>query len=282
MRNRWFRGYLAQPLADRPDLLDGLVGFAVLAFLVFADLQQQLDFLVLRQPFAQASGRMALIVVDDLVHDPAHRVQHVDGRIVVGGGQLARQHDVPVENRAGLVGHRLAHVVAFHQHGVERGDRAPLGLPGTLHQAWQRGEHRWRIAAAGGRFTGRQADFALGPGEAGQRVHQQQDAATLIAEILGDAGGDETGLGAFHRRSVGGGDHQHRAAQPLFAEVAFDELADFATAFADQGEYRHIHLGIAHQAGQQGALAAAGGSENAHALAFAAGQQAVDGAHTQR
>ena len=36
--------------------------------------------------------------------------------------EAAAEDDVPVENTAGLVRHRLGHVVAFDEHGVETGN----------------------------------------------------------------------------------------------------------------------------------------------------------------
>ena len=61
-------------------------------------------------------------------------------------------------------------VVAFGQHGVERGDRAGArgAVAGTLDKLRQAGEHRGRIAARGRRLAHRQADLALRLGEAGQ------------------------------------------------------------------------------------------------------------------
>ena len=50
--------------------------------------------------------------------------QHVDRREVLRVRELAREHDVSVEDRTGRVGHRLVEVVALDEHGVEAGDAA--------------------------------------------------------------------------------------------------------------------------------------------------------------
>lgn len=39
------------------------------------------------------------------------------------------QDDVPIEDGAHVVGNRLVHVVAFHQHAVDRGNRPPTQQP---------------------------------------------------------------------------------------------------------------------------------------------------------
>ncbi len=67
---------------------------------------------------AATSGR------DDLADQARDALQHVDRRVVAGVGERAREHDVPVEDRARGVGDRLVHVVAVDQHRVERRDRA--------------------------------------------------------------------------------------------------------------------------------------------------------------
>ena len=46
---------------------------------------------------------------------------------------------------------------------------------GALEQPGEQGEHRRRVAAGGGRLAGRQADLALGHGDAGEGVHHQHD-----------------------------------------------------------------------------------------------------------
>ena len=140
--------------------------------------------------------------------------------IVARFGQAARQHDVAVENGARAVGDRVLLVVAFGQHGVERGDRAAAfgAVAGAFHQLRQLGEHRGRIALGGGRLADGQRDLALRHGVAGQRIHDQQHILALVAEVFGDGGGVGGALQAHQRAGVGrGGDH-HRARQAFLAE----------------------------------------------------------------
>jgi hypothetical protein len=74
-----------------------------------------------------------------------------------------------VENTAAGVGHRLVVVVAFDQHGEETGDaaRPDHTRPGPFQETRQAGEDRRRVALAGRRFAGREADLAQSHGEAG-------------------------------------------------------------------------------------------------------------------
>ena len=72
------------------------------------------------------------------------------------------------------------------------------------------------------------------------------------------------------------------AGEALGAEVVLDELADLAAALADQRDDRHLGLGAAGDHRQQAGLADAGAGEDAEALAAAAGDEGVHGAHAQR
>ena len=84
------------------------------------------------------------------------------------------------------------------------------------------------------------------------------------------------GLQALHGGTLRGRHHHHRAFEALLADVVLDELAHLAAAFADQREHVDVGVGVAQQHRQQRALAAARRREDAHALAFAAREQAVE------
>ena len=60
-------------------------------------------------------------------------------------------------------------------------------------------KHRRRVAFLAGRLAGGQSDLALSHGQARDRIHDQQDVGALVAEILGDGHGDETGADAQRR-----------------------------------------------------------------------------------
>ncbi len=120
--------------------------------------------------------------------------------------------------------------------------------------------------------------FALRPRQACDRVHGKHHVLALVAEILGDGGGDERALEAEDGRLVGSGDDDDRPSQTLLAQVAFDELADFAAALADEGDDVDVGGGVAGDHGEQRALPHARAGEDADALALAAGEQAVDAA----
>ncbi|MOA20300.1 hypothetical protein D3C78_1407350 [compost metagenome] len=164
---------------------------------------------------------------------------------MVGRRQLARQYDVAIQDRACLVGDRLGHVIPLHQHGIEGGDGAFVGLTRPLHQAGQGGKHRRGVTAPGGGFAGGQADFTLGAGEAGDGVHQQQHLLALIPEIFGDGGGDKACFGPLHGRAIRGGDHQHCLLETLFPQIRLDKLPHLPSPLPDKGKYCDIHFGAA-------------------------------------
>ena len=113
-------------------------------------------------------------------------------------GQLARQDDMTVEQRAHLIRHRIVHGVLFDQHCIDGRDHAFTGQAGTLHQTWQQTVDRRRQTTAPQGFTGSQADFTLGPGKTGQRVNQQQHPLALAPETFGQRSCRERGTRALH------------------------------------------------------------------------------------
>ena len=248
---------------------------------VRADLEQVLGVAVRGEQLAQGGRVGALLGRGDGGRDAGDRLEDVDAREVAGGREAAGQHDVAVEDRAGGVADRLVHVVALDEDGVEAGDAAGLAGAGALEQLGEQGEDRRRVAAGGGHLAGRQADLALGHGEARDAVHHEHDVAALVAEVLGDAGGGQRGAQAHERRLVGGGDDDDRAGESLRTEVVLEELPDLAAALADQGDDRDVGLAVAGDHRQQARLADAGAGEDAEALAAADGDERVEGAHAE-
>ena len=78
---------------------------------------------------------------------------------------------------------------------------------------------------------------------------------------------------------IGGCHHKHRAPQPLRAQILIHELHNLAAAFAHQRDHVDVRLDVARDHAHQRALAHAAARENAHALALADGEHAVDDAH---
>ncbi len=120
------------------------VEFAVVAGRVGAELDQVARLVELGQQRARTARRLQMLAAGHVGHHARHRFLDVDGRVVAGLGQLARQHDVAVEDAARRVGDRVLLVVAFGQHGVERGDRAAAvaAVAAALDQLRQLGEAR--------------------------------------------------------------------------------------------------------------------------------------------
>ena len=145
-------------------------------------------------------------------------------------------------------------------------------VSGALHQSSQHVQHRRRVALRGRRLAGRQSDLALRHGESRQRVDDEQHILSLAGEILRDRRCRKRSTNAQQRRLVGSGNNHHRTPQTLFAEH-LKKLADFASAFADQRQHRHVGRGAARHHADQRALAHAAAAEDADTLAASAGDE---------
>src|SRR3546814_9656857 len=124
----------------RSTLTDTLFPYTTLFRSVLAKLQQQLDILVLGQVLAQLAGGALVRRLGHARHHAAEAGEHVDRRVVVGGGELAREHDVAVADRAHFLDDRVAAVLVLGQHGVEGGDRTLVVVACALEQPRQRAE----------------------------------------------------------------------------------------------------------------------------------------------
>ncbi len=223
-----------------------------------------------------------MVGVDHLRHDPADRSLDIDGRVVPFLGQAPGQHEVAIKHAARRIGDRVLLVVTFGQHRVERSDRAAprFAVASTLDQLGQLGEHRGWIATGGGRLADGQGDLALGLGETGQRIHQQQDVLALVAEVLGNARAVHRGAQAHQRRVIRRRSHHHRALEPLLTEDVLDELLHLPPPLTDQADHDDLGLGEACHHTQQHRLTNTSTGKQAQALAAADGKQAVDAADT--
>ena len=76
-------------------------------------------------------------VIDEMRHQAAHAVEHVDTRVVAAGCEFTIEHDVTVENRSDGIRNRIVHIVSFNEHCVERRDAAGLEFTGSLQQLRQ-------------------------------------------------------------------------------------------------------------------------------------------------
>jgi hypothetical protein len=185
----------------------------------------------------------------------ADTLQHVDGWIVVLLGQRSRKNDVAVQDAAHRVGDRVLHVVAFGEHGVQTGDTAAVGHASPLQQPRQHREHRRWIPTRDRRLAYGESNFALGHGEASDRVHHQRDVLAAGTKVFGNRGGNPGALQSLQRRLVRGRDHNHRAGQPISSEVVCDELLDLAATLTNQGDDVDVGFTVAGDHAQQRALA---------------------------
>jgi hypothetical protein len=192
--------------------------------------------------------------------------------------QLARQNDVAVEDGAHRVADGLVEIVAFHQHGEEAGDGAAAKFPARSKILGQQIENRRRVAFLAGRLAGRQPDFALRHGQARDRIHHQQDARPDRENIRPPPA-------PRNRRARAAAPAAPKwrrpppSASPFRPQLVFEEAAHLAIALADHAD--HVTSAELWRDMEPSSVLFphAAAAEDSDALAFAAGQQAVDGAH---
>ena len=78
--------------------------------------------LVGRIHLSEARGQIELFAGRYLMHGAADGCLDVDRRVQAAFRQTPRQHDVPVQDGARRVCDRVVLIVAFGEHGIERGD----------------------------------------------------------------------------------------------------------------------------------------------------------------
>ena len=157
--------------------------------------------------------------------------------------ELAREHDVAVENRARRVGDRLVEVVALDQHGVEAGDAAA-----------SRRCRRARAAAAATRTPTADSPWSSGGSPTARPISRCAIATRVTESIISStclpwsrkysaiAVATSAPRARTQRGLVAGRDDHHRTCEPFRAEDALDEFAHFAAALADQRD--HVHVGL--------------------------------------
>ncbi|OQB85059.1 MAG: hypothetical protein BWX86_02830 [Verrucomicrobia bacterium ADurb.Bin122] len=228
-----------------------------------------------RTPHHLDLGRRA-----DIAHQTAHALQDIDRRIVILMRQRTGKHDVPIEDAAHGIGHRLIHVVALDQHRVKGCDRPALTGARALQQPGQHRKHARGVATRRRRLARRQSDLALRHRKAGDGVHQQKHILTLVAVGLGQSRGRKRSTQAQRRGRVAGGHDDHGARQSFRTEVLFKELADLTAALADERHDDDIGLRIASDHAQQRGLADTRACEKPETLAPPDWDEGIDRAHS--
>src|SRR5262249_4598444 len=203
------------------------------ATFVFTDAHQELHVTVSRKQLTNAGSIQLLLRRRDEVHQAAAAAPYVNSGKMVALGKIIRQHDMPIQYRANLFGDRVEADVPLHQNSVDSSDGAVLAGSGTLEQSWQRSKQRGRKSTARRWLAGRKADFALGTGEPGEAVHQQQHMTTTVAEIFSDRRRHLGGLDPFHGWTVGSRGHNDGAIATLRSQLVVDEFTHLAPAFTN-------------------------------------------------
>lgn len=192
------------------------------------------------------------------------------------GAELAGKNDVAIEDGANGVADGFVEIVAFDENGEEARDRAFGEFAGALEDFWQELEGAWGIAFLTGRLTGCEADFALGHGKTGDGIDDEEYVLALVAEEFGDGKGDEAGAEAEGCGLVASGGDHDAALAAFGSKFVFEKAFYFAVAFANEGDDGDVGPVVFAHGAEKRAFADTGTAEDADALAFAAGEQAVD------
>ena len=158
-----------------------------------------------------------------------------------------------VQHPAQDVGDRLLHVRPGHQDRKDRRDVArPFG-PGArpFGQPHDRLVQRGREAAQRRVLSPRKRHLAMRFGKAGHAVDQKQHLLPLVAKMFGHRHRGQGAGPAHQRRLVRRGGHHDAARHAGRAKHPFREFAQFAAAFADQGDHHDIGLNPTREPGQK-------------------------------
>ncbi|MNE40037.1 hypothetical protein D3C80_1340220 [compost metagenome] len=115
-------------------------------------------------------------------------------------------------------------------------------------------------------------------GKAGDAVDDEKNIVALIAKMFGNGDRGKRRHLAQHRAFIAGGDNGDGLAH-VFAHRVFDELAHFASAFADQRNHHLVEgVGLGEHRQQRG-FAHTGAGKNTEALPEAQRREDIDCPH---
>ncbi len=249
-----------------------------------------------------------MLVADDVGReDAAGRVERVDGGVDAEAGDLAREDRRRVEVREGGSRGRVREVVRGHVDGLHRRDGPVLGRRNALLHRAHLGRER-RLVADGTRHAAeKRRDFGARLREAEDVVDEEEDvAAALVAEVLGERQARESDAGTGSGGLVHLAEHERRLAalerlvvdrvevppaglervheglavvEDARLEHLAHEVVALARALADAGEHRHpvVRLGdVVDQLLDEDRLADARAAEEADLAAARVGLDEVD------
>lgn len=91
--------------------------------------------------------------VDDVGQNAADRGENIDRGVVKLTGQICREDNVSIENRADLVGHRFIEIIACDEHRVERCDRTFVGVARAFEKSRKKLQPKQRKMVRSKKFT---------------------------------------------------------------------------------------------------------------------------------
>src|SRR5580704_13856866 len=107
-----------------------------------------------------------------------------------------------IENGANRIANRLVEIVTLYQNSEESGYRTRPKVAGAFENSWKQVEDRGCIALLTRRLSGGETNLALRHRETRDRIHDQENVCSLIAEVFGYRQSHETGTHTQERRTV--------------------------------------------------------------------------------
>ena len=170
---------------------------------------------------------------------------------------------------AGVVGHRVGHIVAGHGGHAQNGDGACVAeVHGLFIAGRQTAVQVAGVTAVGGHLFHGDGHFLLGVGVVGHIRQQHQHPLSGQRELLRHGQRHIRHQCAFHGGVRGGVNEHHRAAHgaALFQRVPEEQIVVVFQSHAAQHD--HVHLRLHGDAGQQLVIGLAGHGEDRQLLAL--------------
>jgi two-component system chemotaxis response regulator CheY len=224
---------LSQETDDFASGLDGAIESDVGTLDVSAQVNEIFGLTIYGQGLANTPRAFRFIRARQFRLQTAYGVEDLDCGVMSGCAKMARERDVPIEDRTDGVANGLIKIVALDKDGKEASDRPVFKIAGPLTDPGQETENGRRVALLTRWLAGCQTNLALSHRQPCNRVHDEEYIFPSVTKVFGHRQSDKTGSDTQGGGAIGSGDNYDRAFHPFFAEVVFKKLADLTVAFGE-------------------------------------------------
>jgi hypothetical protein len=128
----------------------------------------------------------------------------VDGGSSAASKSATREDDMSIEEAFDLITERIALCFFVGEYGVDRGYGAVFVRSGTFKEARELGVDRGGESVTDRDFARGESDLSECARCAGERVHEEEDTASVAPVVFGDRRRGPRGVGAAERRLIAG------------------------------------------------------------------------------